>query len=164
MKAYLDTTALTLLLFGQSHHPQRYGEVKALFAALDAGRLQAVVSIYALQELCAYCYANFPSEHAAVVTRLALHQVLGHEVLVVPLLTRMERIVWSRRFPMRDPSDQVHVATAYREGCDVIVTYDEHYQEIADRFSCLTAGEVLTRLTEEASSSIHPREGPSEGE
>jgi predicted nucleic acid-binding protein len=72
MKAYLDTTVLTLLLFGQSHYPQRHAEVTAFFEALDAGRLQAVVSIYALQELCTYCYANFPSEHAPVVTRLAL--------------------------------------------------------------------------------------------
>jgi predicted nucleic acid-binding protein len=164
MKAYLDTTVLTLLLFGQSHQPQRHAEVTAFFEALDAGRLQAVVSIYALQELCTYCYANFPSEHAPVVTRLAFHEALGHEVLVVPLLTRMDRIVLSRRFPMHDPSDQAHVATAYREGCDVIVTYDEHYQEIADRFACLTAGEVLTRLTEEASPRIYPQEGPSEGE
>ncbi len=147
MKAYLDTTVLTLLLFGQSHHPQRYAEVRAFFEALDAGRLQAVVSIYALQELCAYCYANFPVEHAPVVTRLALHELLGHEVLVVPLLTRMDRIVLSRRFPMLDPSDQAHAATAYREGCDVIITYDEHYQDIAERFPCLTASEVLAQLS-----------------
>lgn len=148
MKVYLDTTVLTLFLFGQSRHPQRYAEVKTFFEALDAGDLQAVVSLYALQELCAYCYANFPAEHAPVVTRLAFHELLGHDVLVVPLLTRMDRIVLSRRFPMRDPSDQVHAATAYREGCDVIVTYDEHYQDIADRFPCLTAGEVLAQLSE----------------
>ena len=164
MKVYLDTTALTLLLFGQSRHPQRYAEVKALFEAVDAGHLQAVVSIYALQELCAYCYANFPEEHAPVVTRLAFHELLGHEVLIVPLLTRMDRIVLSRRFPMRDPSDQVHAATAYREKCDAIVTYDEHYREIADRLPCLTAGEVLSQLAEESSPETCSSEGPSENE
>jgi len=146
MKAYLDTTVLTLFLFGSERHPERYAEVKALFEAVDKGRLQAVISIYALQELCTYCYANFPGEHAPVVTRLAFYELLGHEVLVVPLLTRMDRIVLGRRFPVRDPSDQVHAATAYREGCEVIITYDQHYQAIADRFPCLTAAEALDKV------------------
>jgi len=150
MKVYLDTTVLTLLLFGREHHPERHAEVQALFEALDAGRLQAVVSIYALQELCTYCYANFPIEHAPVVARLAFHELLGHEVLLVPLLTRADRIVLTRRFLMRDPSDQVHAATAYREGCAIIATYDQHYQAIADRLPSLTAAEVLSRLAEEA--------------
>jgi predicted nucleic acid-binding protein len=149
MKVYLDTTVITLLLFGQRLHPDRHAEVKALFEALDAGRLKGVVSIYALQELCAYCYANFPSEQAPEVARLALHELLGHKVLLVPLLTRVDRVTLSRRFPMRDPSDQVHAATAYREGCAFIVTYDQHYQDISDRFPSLTASEVLVRLMEE---------------
>lgn len=123
--------------------------MRALFEALDAGRLHAVVSMYALQELCTYCYANFPAEQAPVVARLALHELLGHEVLLIPLLSRMDRVVLSRQFPMRDPSDQVHAATAYRAGCAIIVTYDQHYQDIADIFPCLTAGEVLARLMEE---------------
>jgi len=147
MKAYLDTTVVTLFLFGQQRHPERYAEVKLLFDALDTGRLQAVVSIYALQELTSYCYATFPADCAPQVTRLALHELLGHELLVVPLLTRTERIVLSRRFPMRDPSDQVHAATAHREGCEAIVTYDQHYQDIADLFACLTAAETLEELS-----------------
>jgi len=150
MKVYLDTTVITLFLFGQQRHPERYAEVRPLFEALDAGRLQAVVSIYALQELTSFCYATFPADCAPQVTRLALHELLGHELLVVPLLTRTERIILSRRFPMRDPSDQVHVATAHREGCEAIVTYDQHYQDVADRFVCLTAGETLERLSKGA--------------
>jgi predicted nucleic acid-binding protein len=96
-----------------------------------------------------------------LVTRLAFHELLGHEVLVVPLLTRMDRIVLSRRFPMRDPSDQVHAATAYRERCDVIVAYDEHYQDIADRLPCLTASEVLAQLSEQGSPPTTPPHTPS---
>lgn len=66
MKAYLDTTVVILLLFGQQRHPDRYAEAAAFFEVVDAGRLQAVVSIYTLQELCAFCYGNFPlsSRHA----------------------------------------------------------------------------------------------------
>jgi len=150
VKVYLDTTAVILFLFGQQRHPDRYAEIAALFDALDAGRLEAVVSIYALQELCAFCYGNFPVEQAPRVTRLAFHELLGHELLLAPLLTRMERIILSRRFPLKGASDQAHVATAYHNGCQAIITYDQYYQDIANRFSCLTAGEALARLAQES--------------
>lgn len=149
MRVYLDTTVITLLLFGQRSQPERHAEVAGLFEALDAGRLQAVLSLYALQELCAFCYENFPAEQAPRVTRLAFRELFGHELLIAPLLSRMDRIILSRRFPMQDASDQVHAATAYKQGCDAITTYDQHYQDIVDRLPCLTAGEVLSRLAAE---------------
>ena len=150
MKVYLDTTAIIIFLFGQQRYPDRYAEMAALFDALDAGRLQAVISIYALQELCAFCYGNFPVEQAPRVTRLTFHELLGHELLLAPLLSLMDRIILSRRFPLKDTSDQTHVATAYHNGCQAVITYDQHYQDITDRFSCLTAGEALVSLANEA--------------
>ena len=147
MKVYLDTTVITLLLFGARTHPDRHSEVIDFFATLDAGSLQAVVSIYALQELCAFCYGNFPAEDAPRVARLAFHELFGHELMLVPLLSRADRIVLNHRFPMRDTSDQAHAATAYHVGCEAIVTYDRHYQDIADRIPCLTAAEVLSQLS-----------------
>lgn len=146
MKVYLDTTVVTLLLFGVQTDPIRHQEVTDFFVELDKGSLQAVVSIYALQELCAFCYGNFPAEDAPHVARLAFHELLGHELMLLPLLSRENRIVLNRRFPMRDTSDQAHAATAYHGGCEAIVTYDRHYQDIADRIPCLTAAEVLSRL------------------
>lgn len=149
MKVYLDTTIITLLLFGQDRHPERHTEVMRLFDAIDAGHVQAVVSIYALQELCSFCYANFSPEQAPTVTRLAFHELLSHELLLTPLLNRTDRIVLSRRFPMRDTSDQAHAGVAYREGCRYIVTYDRHFQDIADQLACLTAGQLVDQLGKE---------------
>jgi len=146
MKVYLDTTVITLLLFGTKTHPERHSEVTDFFTRLDAGGLQAVVSIYALQELCAFCYGNFPAEDAPHVARLAFHELLGHELMLVPLLNRADRIVLNRRFPVRDTSDQAHAATAYHVGCEAIITYDRHFQDIADRIPCLTAAELLAQL------------------
>ncbi len=156
MKVYLDTTAIILFLFGQQRHPDRYAELAALFDALDAGRLQAVVSIYALQELCTFCYGNFPVEQAPRVTRLAFYELLGHELLLAPLLSRVDRIILSRRFPLKDTSDQAHIATAYHNGCQAIITYDQHYQDIANRFPCLTAGEALAKLANETAKAPSP--------
>jgi len=147
MKVYLDTTVIILLLFGEKSQPERHAEVIQLFAALDANRLQAVVSLYALQELCAFCFDNFPADQSPRVARLAFHELLEHELLIAPLLNRMDRIILSRRFPMEDTSDQVHAVTADKQGCEAIVTYDQHYQVIADRILCLTAADVVDRLS-----------------
>lgn len=147
MKVYLDTTILTVFLFGQQHHPDRHEECKQLFAAIEEGQLEAVVSLYAIQELCSFCYNSFPLLQAPHVTRVAIHELLRYRLQVVPLLTRADRILLSRRFPMRDTSDQVHAATAYREGCTVVITYDHHYQEIAALIDVLTAGEIMQRLS-----------------
>lgn len=141
MKVYLDTTIITLLLFGQKRNPERFEEVRQLFDAIDNGQVAAVISIYALQELCSFCYANFPTEDAPTVTRLAFY-----ELLLTPLLSRTDRIVLSRRFPIRDASDQAHAGVAHREGCSYIITYDHHFQDIADLLPSLTAGELLNRL------------------
>jgi len=146
MKVYLDTTIITLLLFGQKRNPERFAEVKQLFDAIDDGQVAAVISIYALQELCSFCYANFPTEDAPTVTRLAFYELLAHELLLTPLLSRTDRIVLSRRFPIRDASDQAHAGVAHREGCSYIITYDSHFQDIADLLPSLTAGELLNRL------------------
>lgn len=149
MKVYLDTTVITLLLFGAQTDTSRHREVTDFFVELDKGSVQAVVSIYALQELCAFCYGNFSAEDAPHVARLAFHELLGHELMLVPLLNRADRIVLNRRFPMRDTSDQAHAATAFHVGCEAIVTYDRHYQDIADRIPCFTAAEALAQLAEE---------------
>lgn len=112
--------------------------------------------IYALQELCTFCYGNFPVEQAPRVTRLAFYELLGHELLLAPLLSRMDRIILSRRFPLKDTSDQAHIATAYHNGCQAIITYDQHYQDIANRFPCLTAGEALAKLANETAKAPSP--------
>jgi predicted nucleic acid-binding protein len=143
MKIYLDTTILTVYLFGQQLHSARHVDAVALFATVDAGLVEAVVSLYALQELCSYCYNTFPPAQAPHATRLAVHELLRHPLQVVPLLTRADRILFSRRFPMSDTSDQVHTCTAYREGCTAVITYDHHYQEVATLITVLAPAEFL---------------------
>ncbi|MBX7235150.1 MAG: PIN domain-containing protein [Caldilineales bacterium] len=148
MKVYLDTSVIVLSLFGAKGDPDRIAEVAGLFQAIDDGHLQATISLYGLQELCVFCYDNFPSDQAAQVARLAFHDILGHDLLLVPLLNRAQRIVLNRRFPMSDASDQAHAATAFHHGCEVVVTYDSHYQAITHLLPCLTAAELLERLGE----------------
>lgn len=96
MKVYLDTTVITLLLFGAQTDPTRHQEVTDFF-------------------------------------RVRQRQRAGR---------------WSLSTP------QAHAATAYHVGCEAIVTYDRHYQDIADRISVLTAAQALARLTKDRPAEI----------
>lgn len=104
-----------------------------------------------MQEVCAYCADSFPAELVAVVSRLAIHQLLGNQLGLVPLLNRMERLLHGRKFSIRDASDQPHVISALIHHCDVIVTYDTHFQDVADLVPCLLPEETLALLHEASS-------------
>jgi len=50
MKVYLDTSVLNVWLFGREQETERYAQVCHLFEAINAGMVQAIVSLYSLQE------------------------------------------------------------------------------------------------------------------
>ena len=54
------------------------------------------------------------------------------KIRLTPLLTREERILHSRTFStLSDASDVSHAISALLAGCDTIVSYDHHFDEIA---------------------------------
>jgi len=57
MKVYLDTTVVSVQIFGgfSERERGRYSDVQMLFARIDGGEIDAVVSFYVLQELSALC-------------------------------------------------------------------------------------------------------------
>jgi predicted nucleic acid-binding protein len=55
-----------------------------------------------------------------------------------------------RRFTIADPYDALHVATAIFHNCDTIVTYDDHFQAVADVISVLSPEEILAHIAEMA--------------
>lgn len=61
-------------------------------------------------------------------------------------MSRVQKIVHSRTFEIRDASDQPHVICAYLHDCDAIVAYDEHFQDVADRIPYLQPEELLVEL------------------
>jgi predicted nucleotidyltransferase len=57
MKVYLDTTVVSIQIFGgvSEQERKRHSDVLALFAKVDGGEIDAIVSFYVLQELYAIC-------------------------------------------------------------------------------------------------------------
>jgi predicted nucleic acid-binding protein len=126
-RIYLDASVVNVRLFGQEKESERYAHVLRLFEAIDEGKVVAIVSIYTLQEICIFCRDRLAVKEPEKVAWLALREFLQHELGIVPLLSRVQKIVHSRTFEMRDASDQPHVISAYLYHCDAIVAYDEHF-------------------------------------
>ncbi len=151
MKVYLDTSVTNVWLFGREKEAERFEQTVRLFDAINAGQLEAIVSLYTVQEVCAYCAENFPVGVVATVSRLAVHQLLGNQLGLVSLLNRMERLLHGRKFSIRDASDQSHVISALLHRCDAIITYDTHFQDVSDFIPCLLPEEALALLQKASS-------------
>jgi len=95
-KAYLDTSAINVLLFSEysKKDKERYPAVKEMFDKIDAGLLHAIVSLYAIQELFAFCKMTFSAERAGYVAREAFGELCKHQFELIGLLTRMERLIY----------------------------------------------------------------------
>jgi predicted nucleic acid-binding protein len=162
-RIYLDASVVNVRLFGQEKEAERYAHVLRLFEAIDEGEVVAVVSIYTLQEICIFCRDRLAVKEPGKVAWLALRELFQHELRIVPLLTRMQKMVHSRTFEMRDASDQPHAISAYLHGCDAIVAYDEHFQDVADRILYLQPEELLVEL-ERSPDAEHSDENSTAGE
>jgi predicted nucleic acid-binding protein len=145
-RVYLDASVVNIRLFGQEKETERYAHVLRLFDAIDEGKVVAIISIYTLQEICIFCRDRLAVKEPERVAWLALRELFQHELRIVPLLTRMQKLVHSRAFEMRDASDQPHAISAYLHNCDAIVAYDEHFQDVADRILSLQPEELLVEL------------------
>lgn len=153
-RVYIDASVCNVLLFGEEKEAERFSHVVQLFEVINRGGVEAVVSLYTLQELCTYCQRNFAQETAAEVSRLAVRDLLNNEVELVPLLTRMERLVHGRRFNIRDSTDESHVITAHLRNCKAIIAYDEHFRDTSHIIPYLHPEELLDQWRQDAEACI----------
>ena len=148
MKVYLDTTVLGVRVFGpfSEKERERYPDVQSLFAKIDGGEIDAAVSFYALQELHALCAELDADAGFENTVREVLLEILHHRVDILPLLTREERMLYRRRFTIQDASDEPHVICSLVGGCDTIVTYDSHFEEVQGLLTIYTPRQALDAL------------------
>jgi len=149
MKVYLDTNVVSVQLFGafSEQERERYPDVQALFAKIDGGEIDATVSFYVLQELYAICAELADATELETFVREIFLELLQRRIGIFRLLTREERLIHRRRFTIRDSSDEPHVIAALVSGCDAIITYDTHFDDVRDLFPVRTPAEwVAHRL------------------
>lgn len=145
MKAYLDTSVINIYIFGQYSDidAKRVPHVKKLFERINSGKIHALISLYTIQEIYSFCKKVFPGD-VGRISRLALADLFKNEFELTGLLTREERLLHRTRFNLNDQSDQPHVISAYLNGCNAIITYDEHFKKIKDKIAVYSPDDVIS--------------------
>jgi len=147
LKAYIDTSVINVYLFGQYSDVDatRIPNVKKLFGQINSHEINALVSLYTVQEVYSFCKRVFPSGDAGKIARVALSDLFKNEFELAGLLTREERLLHRTRFILNDQSDQPHIISAYLNNCDAIITYDAHFKKAANKILVYSPEELISK-------------------
>ena len=143
---YLDSTFLVELLYGKQIASQGFEQCYRLAEAIRQNRVGAVVSFYALPELYAYVAQHQPESEVSPVFRLSLVELFQLPIGVMPYLDRTDLNHLRLRFNISDPDDARHVAAVLFKKCDAIITFDHHFDQVANVIPVYTPDEFLTTL------------------
>lgn len=147
-RLYIETSVLFAYTLAKAKEPERYEAARGLFENVRRGEFQAITSFYALLELHTLAVRNAESwEQGVKNANFCLLAVLQTGLLVVGMLSRAERLLNERRFRLiTDSSDIAHAISAYLHGCQVIVTYDSHFDPITDIINVATPEQLLATV------------------
>jgi len=131
-RLYLDSTVLIAYTLTRLIEKERHADVVAMIEKINAGEIVALTSFYALHEVLVFALRNAPSLELGIrVGKDALLQILKTEIGVLPMVTREERILNARTFSaIKDSSDVAHAISAYLNGCQFLVSYDKHFEDL----------------------------------
>ncbi len=84
---YLDTSVLLVYTLAQALEEERYVHVSRLFELVNAGKIKAITSFYALHELFIIAIQNAPDlETGSRFGKEALNKILDTKIILAPLL------------------------------------------------------------------------------
>ena len=129
---YIETTVLIAYTLTKLLEPERYTRTAALMMRINRGEMAAVTSFYALHEVLIFALRNaLDPIMGRKLGKQALLEILQTEIEVLPMITREERILNTRTFAaLKDPSDIAHAISAYLNGCQILVSYDEDFHNL----------------------------------
>ncbi|KCZ72767.1 hypothetical protein ANME2D_01201 [Candidatus Methanoperedens nitroreducens] len=101
---YLDTSVLLVYTLAQVLEEERYVHVSKLFKLVNAEKIKAITSFYALHELFIIAIQNAPDlETGSKFGKEALNKVLETKIILAPLLNREDRILYAQKFSSTTP-------------------------------------------------------------
>ncbi len=144
---YLETSALVAYTLTRERERQRYEQMAALTDKIRLGEIEAATSFYALIELYTIALKNATDARQGMKDGTdVLVEILQTGLTVLPMLARQEKLIYGRHFRhMKDSTDVSHAVSAYRHHCEAIITFDTHFQAVADLIPCRTPVEFFAR-------------------
>jgi len=132
MKVYMDTSVLAVLTHFKNIELDRYKSVSKLVGVCKSKGIEIVISFYALHELFLLSFDYFDEKTARTIGKTSVTEILNIEgVELIELLSRKNRLLYQEQFNMNDRTDIPHAISAFVEGCDSIITYDTHFDQIS---------------------------------
>ncbi|MBI4689291.1 MAG: type II toxin-antitoxin system VapC family toxin [Nitrospirae bacterium] len=145
MKVYLDTSVINIYLFGKYSEleTERVPSVDRLFKLINEEKINALLSLYSIQEIYIFCKKIFSADDAGHISRISLSVLFRNKFELSGLLTREERLLHRAKFNMDDLPDQPHAISAFINKCSAIITYDRHFQKIAAIIPVYTPEQIV---------------------
>lgn len=118
---YVDTSVLLVYTLTQAVETERLPATTAFFPQIVTGSLLGATSFYALQEVHIFAIENSPDfPTGAAYGKAAIEKILALPLLLLPLVSRVERKIHAGRFTaLRDATDLPHAIAASVYGCDI---------------------------------------------
>lgn len=139
MRLYMDTSVLAVFTYFKNIESNRYKSVSELIEICRNREMEIVVSFYALHELFLLPFDHFDEKTARTIGKKFVTEILKIDgVELIELLSRDNRLLYQERFRMNDRTDIPHAISAFVEGCDSIITYDTHFDQISHLISVST--------------------------
>ncbi len=144
MNIYLDTSVIIPILLGEGTD-SKHMDGKVLLEKIEKGELRGYISLYSFSELINYIEEHFDENLAQEVFRESMIELLSYPLNILKYPDRNELNSFRRKFTISDSSDVLHVVLAMKAECEVIVTYDTHFQEVKDVIKVKIPGEVESK-------------------
>jgi predicted nucleic acid-binding protein len=146
MSVYLDTSVLIPFLYEETEQREKAESVKRLFQVITNRQAQALITFYTLPELYNYVAENYSIDQVNETLRVSLAELFSAPLIVKPFVDRVDVERLRRRFAISDPSDVFHVVAAIHYDCSAIITFDHHFQQVANVIPAYTPDEFLATL------------------
>lgn len=145
---YIDTSVLLAWTLTRAIEPERAEATDKFFARISDGTVDGATSFYALHEVYLFALDNAPEfAIGADYGRAAIQRILSLPLSLLPLVSRVERTLYARRFRMlRDASDLPHAIVAAVYECEALVSYDSHFRAISHVIPFRTPEDALREL------------------
>jgi predicted nucleic acid-binding protein len=148
MSVYLDASVLIAYLYEETAELEQARQAQPLFDAISASKVKATIAFYSLTELYGYAVTHYPETHSNEIFRLSLVDLFSIPLVIRPFVDRNQSETLRRRFTISDPTDVTHVVAALAFGCDAIITFDHHFQQVADLIPVFTPAAYLAALAD----------------
>lgn len=104
-----------------------------------------------MHELFLLPFDYFDEKTARTIGKKFVTEILNiDDVELIELLSRNNRLLYQEQFKMNDRTDIPHAISAFVEGCDSMITYDTHFDQISHLINVSTPENFMASIQQDS--------------